>query len=529
MRGARRRGGLSPLTVGAAVLALVVVATFLGFRKDVPFLNNPYTIKMAVRDTNGMNAGSPVRIAGIEVGEVEQIERTQPGASSATITLAVRDRGRPVYEDATAKIRPRIFLEGNFFVDLSPGTPASGEMDDGDTIPVDRTASPVQFAQVLSALKNDTRSDLRRALIELGRAQDAGGARAFNASLRYQPASYKFAAIVSEALLGKRPGDLGDFVRDAGIVASALERDPGRLRALIVDFNRTAAALADREGALSTAVGELPRTLRAASPALDALNGAFPDVRRFAEGARPGVRSLGPTVEATLPLVRQLRGLVREDELRGLSRSLRRATPPLASLASSSTDVLGELRALSSCTANVIVPTGNDRIQDKAFPSHGPVYTEFPKTLPNLAGESRSFDANSPWFKVLGSGGVETLNLGNGLFGSTLEPIVGVNPPPVRSRPPLRPEVPCETQTPPDLRSIPRGAPAAIDTSSRASSRRQARAQAVAVDLMRRRLRREGKDTKVSDRPITLAQIRGLAARNGLTKQLERVLRSDGR
>ena len=31
--------------------------------------------------------------------------------------------GLPIHADATAKIRARIFLEGNFYVDLSPGTP----------------------------------------------------------------------------------------------------------------------------------------------------------------------------------------------------------------------------------------------------------------------------------------------------------------------------------------------------------------------------------------------------------------------
>jgi phospholipid/cholesterol/gamma-HCH transport system substrate-binding protein len=524
---ARRRP--SSFAVGAAVLAIILVATYLGFRKDVPFLNSPYTIKIAVRDTNGITPRSPVRIAGVEVGRVETIEHTSPGAQSATITLAITDKGRPVYDDATAKIRPRIFLEGNFFVDLTPGTPAAGEMHGGDTIPVARTASPVQFAQVLGALKSDTRDDLRQALIEVGAAQDAGGAKAFNASLHYQPASYKFAAIVSEALLGERPGDLGDAVRDGGAVAGALERDPGRLRSLIVDFNTTAAALADNEGALAKAVGELPSTLRAAPAALDALNAAFPDVRRFAEGARPGVRSLGPTIDATLPLVKQLRGLVREDELRGLARRLRSATPPLAQLAVSSTSALGKLRALASCTSNVIVPTGNDKIEDKAFPTHGPVFQDLGKFLPGLAGESRSFDANGQFFKVLGTGGAETLNLGNGLFGSTLAPLVGNNPPPVRTRPPLRPDVPCETQQPPDLRSIPKGPPQAVDTSGAASSRREARARSVAVDLMRRQLRLQGRNTKVLDRPVTLAEIRKLAARNGLTKQLERALRSDGR
>ena len=310
-------------------------------------------------------------------------------------------------------------------------------MRDDATIAVDRTASPVQFDQVLGALKSDTRNDLREVFDEVGKAQDAGGAKAFNASLPYQPASYKFVSIVSEALLGKRPGDVGDLVRDAGVTAQAINA-PRRLTALVADFNTTAAALADRQDALTSAVGELPRTLRAAGPALDALNGAFPDVRRFARGARPGVRSLGPTVDATLPLVKQLRGLVQDRELGSLARNLRSATPPLAQLVEDRRlGVLGQLRALASCAANVLVPFGDSKIEDKAFPTHGPVYQDLAKFLPGLAGESRSFDANGQYFKVLGTGGAETLNLGNGIFGSVVEPIVGNNPPPIRTRPPL--------------------------------------------------------------------------------------------
>ncbi|MDP1891017.1 MAG: MlaD family protein, partial [Gemmatimonadaceae bacterium] len=134
MRRNRSRGP-SSFAVGAVVLVAALVITYLGFRKDVPFVNSPYTIKMAVRDTNGINARSPVRIAGVEVGKVARVEQTRPGASSATLTLAIRDKGLPLYDDATAKIRPRIFLEGNFFVDLSPGTARAGEMDEGATIP----------------------------------------------------------------------------------------------------------------------------------------------------------------------------------------------------------------------------------------------------------------------------------------------------------------------------------------------------------------------------------------------------------
>ena len=150
------------------------------------------------------------------------------------------------------------------------------------------------------------------------------------------------------------------------------------------------------------------------------------------------MRSLGPTVDATLPLVRQLRGLVQESELGTLARNLRSATPPLAQIAKTGVSVLGRLRELSSCATNVLVPFGDDKLEDKAFPTHGPVYQDLAKFLPGLAGESRSFDANGPWFKVQGAGGAETLNLGNGLFGTVAEPIVGNNPPPIRQRPPLR-------------------------------------------------------------------------------------------
>ncbi|MEJ7825204.1 MAG: MlaD family protein [Solirubrobacteraceae bacterium] len=524
----RSRRGPNNVAIGAILIVLAALVTYFSFAKDIPLVNEPVEIKAAFRDTAGIGAHSPVRIAGVEVGEVTKIEHTRPGAQSATVTLALKDRGLPVFDDARAKIRPRIFLEGNFFVDLSPGTPAAGEMGDGDTIPTARTTTPVQFDEVLRALKSDTRNDLRQVFAEVSTAQANDGAKAFNDSLRFQPAAYKFSAIVSEALLGKRPGDLGDWIRDQGIVSAAIDADPAKLRSLIVDFNATAGALADRERALTAAVGELPRTLRAAPPALDALNAAFPDVRRFARDARPGVRLLGPTVDATLPLLKQLRGLVRESELRGTARELRSATPPLARLAKATPGVLSELRALSSCVDGVLVPFGNDTIEDKAFPAHGPVHREFGTSLSGLAGESRSFDANGPWFKVQGSGGAETLNLGNGLFGSAVEPIVGNNPPPIRTRPPLRPDVPCETQEAPDLRSIPRGPPAATRSASPQSTRER-KAQRSASAVLRRQLKRTGSKTKVADRPATLDDIRKIAARTDLSAQLEATLRRSAR
>ena len=63
----------------------------------------------------------------------------QAGTDTAIVTMEIDDKGLPLHKDATAKIRPRIFLEGNFFVDLQPGTPSTPTLDDGDTIPVTQT------------------------------------------------------------------------------------------------------------------------------------------------------------------------------------------------------------------------------------------------------------------------------------------------------------------------------------------------------------------------------------------------------
>jgi virulence factor Mce-like protein len=487
--------------VGAIALAVVVVAVFLGFRKDLPFVNEPYEIRAAFRDTSGMKPNSPVRIAGVEVGRVRKVEPTSPGAQSATVTMSILDPGRPIHQDARAAIRPRIFLEGNFFVDLQPGSPSAPEMDEQGTIPLSRTSNPVQLDEVLKALRKDVREDLKGTFTELGNLQQAGGGKAFNDSLDEQPGAYRWTAVVTDALLGEEPGDIGRLVRDTGTVAGALDRDPGRLRTLVTDFNRTVSALAASEGDLRESVRELPGTLREAMPAFADLNAAFPAVRRFASEARPGVRSTGPTARALVPLTRQLRRLVGERELRGLARDLRTATPPLAALSRDTVPLLEQVRPLAGCTSDVLVPFGNLRVPDKAFPASGPIYQEAGKFLPGLAGESRSFDANGQWFKVLGQGGQETFDLGNGLFGTALEPLQGVNPPPDRSMPPFRPDTPCETQALPNLETKPGVPPKSVGGTNTAAAReRTSRARSVALAMQQLQNLAQGDKTKVLDR-----------------------------
>ena len=507
--------------VGLVALVLMSALIYLGFTKDIPFVGEPWEVKAAFVDGSGLAPGSPVRIAGVEVGEVTAVEHTRPGARTVTATLAIKDSGRPLHEDATAAIRPRIFLEGNFFVDLGPGSPDAPHLDEGDVIPAGQTSNPVQVGEVLRTLTSDTRADLKSALSSLADAQEAGAGRAFNRSLAPQGDAYRYTAVVAEALQGSEPGDLGRFVRDQGIVSAALDANPAQLRSLIENFNTTAAALADRDDELRSVIRDLGPTLEQGMLALSDLNAAFPSVRRFARASLPAVRSSRPTARALVPFLAQLRGLVRPAELRGLAGDLRALTPAAVRLAKASVGVLEESRLLGSCTYEVLVPHANRSVPDPNFPASGPVHEEFPKIFPALAGESRSFDANGQWFRVLGTGGVETFDLGNDLIGSAAAPIVGVNPPPDRTRPPLRPDAPCETQEIPNLETQQGVPPQKIenDQNSPAAVKRTAKARALAVALLQARLRQSGSDAKVRLKEATLEELQSVAAELGHAAQ----------
>ena len=97
----------------------------------------------------------------MEVGEVSKVEAADGREPASKITMELREvDALPVHEDARVQIRPRILLDGNFFVDLEPGSSQAKAIEDGGTVPITQTSSAVTLPEVLSVLDSDTRSDL---------------------------------------------------------------------------------------------------------------------------------------------------------------------------------------------------------------------------------------------------------------------------------------------------------------------------------------------------------------------------------
>ena len=453
----RRKGphatGIAPFKAGLIAILVISLVTAFGFTRYNPF-KKPFQLKAAVQSANNLQPASPVRIAGVNVGQVKKVDPIKGGG--ATVTMEINPPGLPIHKDAQIKIRPRIFLEGNFFVDIQPGTPSAPSFKAGDTVPVQQTSTPVQFGQVLTALQSDTRQDLQTLLYEYAqKGLGNGGAEAYNRALDHAPDALRNVAIANNAALGRRPHDLSNLMRGQQRLAKALTTNPGALKSLITQLNITALSFARESTALEATIPALRDTLLAATPALESIDAALPSLRAFSREALPGVRSSGPAIDATLPLIRQLRLLVRRRELRGLVADLRRFIPAIVRLNRGAVPLLQENRALSECTADVLVPFARKPIPNPEEPEIDgePFYQQAARGLVALSGESRINDANSPLFHIQFGSGPTNIVYTHGtenFLALAPSPPEGIRPTKT-VRPKFRPGEPCELQEVPDM------------------------------------------------------------------------------
>jgi phospholipid/cholesterol/gamma-HCH transport system substrate-binding protein len=436
-----RRGQRARLTrFQAGLLALVVISTltWAGLSRFNPFYD-PFEIDAVVHTASNIAPRSPVRVAGIEVGKVTKVESLRNG--TARVHMALEDRALPIHADAQLKIRPRIFLGGNFFVELHSGSPSARVLKEGATLPLTQTSSPVQLGDVLADVPADTRRDLRIVLSELQKALDDGGAEGLRQAIAYSEPAYRSVALAADAALGQEPRrDVQRFLRGTLRTSRALVSDEEALKGLVTNLNAVTGALAEQDVALAASVPALRDLLRDGQPALGALNDSLPSLRLLAREAIPGVRRSGPLLEAALPAVRQARKLVGPRELQGTAKELRKWTPSLVKLVRLSVPVLEQGRAASRCTERVLVPLIQTDFPDPDFPdATGTVLQKAQRSFVGLSGESRTVDANQSFF-----------------HSSAVPPpqMVRPAPPPDPTVPPRhRPDMPCENQKPPNLQA----------------------------------------------------------------------------
>jgi len=470
--------GPSPAKIGLVLVLILAVASYLAFTKRIPFTSPGFELHATFENATTLKPQSPVRIAGVNVGKVTSVT---PNGNMADVTFTIDDQGLPIHKDATVTIRPRLFLEGNFFLDLRPGSPGAPDLDSDGTIPVTQTATAVQLDEILTSLQKSNRGDLKRALAGYGdtlthvptaaedktQAPSVKGktaAQALNQTFRYGGQAGRSSAIVGQALLGEHRHDLSNLIRGQRTLFSELASDQGALKGLITNFNTTTEALASESTNLSATIHELAPTLEQARPTLRHVDQSLPPFRALAIQLEPGIHQLPETVRTGTPWLVQVKRLLRKGELGNDARYLAEAGPGLAQTTVSSPALFHQTDLLSRCTSHNLVPAGNTVLQDSGpgynFTTGEPNIRELFYSTVQLAGESQVFDGNGSYVRFQAGGGPTLTRMENpgggplneSIWAHNISPPLGTRPQLTGEKPPpFRQDVPCYKNDLPDL------------------------------------------------------------------------------
>ena len=455
--------------VGIVVLALILLFVYYVFARPDPFADR-FKLRAVVTSVTGVTPGiTPVRIGGVDVGEVSAV-RSFRGSRRSIVTLELDDEALPVHADAEVKMRPRLFLEGNTFVELRPGSPGAPVARDGATIPLSRTSVAVTMPQVLGALQADTRSNLRDALGGYGAALNEApqgvptGGQALNEALRHAARAMPTTALLSDAYTGERPGDLRRAVRAFADVAGGLNDAGPQLPSLFRSIREANGAFARESASVTAALEQLPGALEGSRLALRELRGALPPASELSAATADALPKLPSMLAAGVPWLRELRGFLGPAELGADVDSLLPTTRELAGSLHPLGGALRELELLSRCGTRVLIPTANAHIEDGPRTAGSSSWAEFLSAVVGANGAAENFDGNGFMLRGNPGGGdypIATADTRWGrepIYGNALVPPEGTRPAAPASLPPHRPGVACHTGSVPELN----GAAAAV-------------------------------------------------------------------
>jgi phospholipid/cholesterol/gamma-HCH transport system substrate-binding protein len=246
-------------------VAITVVATPWWDRVS----RNTYVAYFA--NTNGLYTGDEVRILGVAVGTVEEID-PQPNATKVTFSV---DRQYPVPADVQAAILSPSLVSARA-IQLVPAYSAGPKLADGGTIPKERTAVPVEWDDLRQQLEKLT--DSLQPTTPGGPSPVGEFINSAADNLRGQGDTAGDTVIkLSQAVsaLGDHSTDIFSTVRNLQLLVSALSSSSDLLAA----FNTN---LAD----ITTVLSNTPNEEANATQGLD---GAVNDLRGFVAENQEGV------------------------------------------------------------------------------------------------------------------------------------------------------------------------------------------------------------------------------------------------
>ena len=136
----------NPVTIGAVGLVAIALFMLAAFRaEDLPLIGGGDIYYAQFSEAGGLKPNDEVRVAGVRVGQVEDIT-----LDDGHVLVKFRiDKGTEFGDETGAAIRVKTLL-GAMFLALEPA--GSGQLDPDSEIPLARTASPYDVVEAFSGL-----------------------------------------------------------------------------------------------------------------------------------------------------------------------------------------------------------------------------------------------------------------------------------------------------------------------------------------------------------------------------------------
>lgn len=234
--GKRGRGHRNEIAVGVAIV-LAVLFVFFGVRflEDRPLFGGTFQLTTEFDQANGLLPGNAVKISGVQIGEVKDVELL-PEGHRVLVRMQIRD-GVVVPQGSVATIEGVSALD-NVSIGIKPGAEGQPPLEDGASIPSRPTASMME--RVNSTL--------------------AGAENTFDHA---------------ESLIAGTERDvdvvLANMRSASGEVAAILQNERGRLHGTLIDLRSTSAQLDGLTAKLDRAAEEGGDSLAVAMEQLNAV------------------------------------------------------------------------------------------------------------------------------------------------------------------------------------------------------------------------------------------------------------------
>lgn len=270
----------------------ILLYLWLAFGGSVPLKPEGYRVAAAFPEAATLVEEADVRLAGVNVGKVKTRELGDAGRTIAVMELD--SRYSPIPRDTKAMLRQKTLL-GETYVELTPGDPEQGMLEDGEKLAPTNVKVAVELDEIYRTFDKRTRDNFG-AWIREGSVVVAGdyGEDLNDAFGNLAPFATDGAQLLE--ILDDQQGALRGVIRDTGRTFDALAREEGQLSGLITNGNETFEALASRDDALAETFEVFPTFLRETRLTMRRLRTFSTDTNPLVNQLKGPADDIGPTV-----------------------------------------------------------------------------------------------------------------------------------------------------------------------------------------------------------------------------------------